>query len=186
MKLDFQTLVPRIDSILSRGLSAGVGQAGKQVCIEAAICEALDLPHGDDPLCVAASVRSYKIRLNDSNWSSAAARAAGLRDLGIAQLGSLGVVDDIQFSRRMAIETIRVLIPDLFRSIFTLETPEHEKCRAAADRCAAADGDAARWAADAAAAAAAAEIGSDHYLKISAGIALRILREMKSPGCEWI
>ena len=192
MKLDFEVLVPRIDAILARGLSAGLGQKGKQVCIEAAICEALNLPHGDDPQCVAIAVRAFKIRLNDSNWSSPEARAAGLRNLGIAQLGSLGVVNDVEFARRMAHATIQVLIPALFRQIFTLDTPQHQKCREAADRCADAAADAARWAAAAAArwaaADAAADAGndSDHYLRISAGLALTVLREMKSPGCEWV
>jgi hypothetical protein len=220
MKLDFEVLVPRIDAILARGLSRGLGTKGAQVCIEAAICEALNLPHGDDPQCVAIAVRAFKIRLNDSNWSSPEARAAGLRDLGIAQLGSLGVVNDVEFAMRMAHATIQILIPALFRQIFTLDTPEHQKCREAADRCAAAADAAAadaadaaaadaRWAAaarwaDAAAAAAAARWAaaaaddaaaadaaaagndSDHYLRISAGIALTVLREMKSPGCEWV
>ena len=89
--------VKKFDSILAAGLSKGLGSRGSQVCIEAAICQVLDLPHSDDPGCVAASVRSFKIRLNDSNWSSSKARAAGLRDLGLAQLGSLGVVDDFEF-----------------------------------------------------------------------------------------
>lgn len=193
MKLDFKVLVPRIDAILARGLSAGLGEPGKQVCIEAAICEALNLPHGDDPKCVAIAVRAFKIRLNDANWSSPAARSAGLRDLGIAQLGSLGVVNDIKFARRMVHGTIRILIPTLFREIFTLDTPEHQKCREAADRCETA---AARWAAAAAADAAAADAAAarwaaagkdpDRYTKISAGIALTVLRELKSPGCEWV
>ena len=119
------------DKILERGLSNGLGKRDGQMCIEAAICTALHLDHGDDPKCIAESVRSFKIALNDSQWSSTAARAAGLRDLGIAQLGSLGVVDDREFARIMAEQTTRVLIPQLFRKIFT----EYPDCLAAADKC---------------------------------------------------
>ena len=123
--------IAKYDSILSRGLSKGMGKPGKQVCIEAAICETLGLPHGDDPQCVAESVRRFKIRLNDSDWSSPAARAQGLRDLGLAQLGSLGVVDDEEFAKRIAEKTIRVLLPKLFREVF----PENQECLAAALKC---------------------------------------------------
>jgi len=49
----------------------------------------------------------FKIRLNDARWSSPTARATGLRDLGIAQLGSLGVVKDTEFVKLMAEKTIR-------------------------------------------------------------------------------
>src|SRR5438445_6949372 len=109
--------VTKFDSILARGLSTGLGKAGGQVCIEAAICETLGLEHGDDPQCVAESVRAYKIRLNDSNWSSPKARAIGLRDLGLAQLGSKGAVKDSDFTSLMAEQTIRVIIPKLFREV---------------------------------------------------------------------
>ncbi len=123
--------VQLFDKILARGLSKGVGRRDHQVCIEAAICQALNLPHGDDPGCVASSVRLFKICLNDSRWSSPQARATGLRDLGLAQLGSKGVIDDKVFTTRIAEETIRVLIPTLFREIF----PNNAKCLDAAYRC---------------------------------------------------
>lgn len=103
--------VSKFDSILARGLSSGLGTQGAQVCIEAAICETLGLQHGDDPKCVAESVRSFKIALNDSRWSSPKARADGLRKLGLAQLGSKGVVDNVEFSKLMSERTIRILIP---------------------------------------------------------------------------
>jgi hypothetical protein len=132
MTFDVKTFdIKEFDRILSCGLSHGLGKRGRQVCIEAAICQVLGLDHDDDPGCVAESVRRYKIRLNDSPWSSPAARAAGLRDLGLAQLGSKGVVDDQQFATRMAEKTIRVLIPTLFRDLF----PDDEKLLAVALRC---------------------------------------------------
>src|SRR5579859_3008473 len=123
--------VVKFDAILAKGLSHGLGRRDDKVCIEAAICQVLDLPHGDDPGCVAESVRSYKIRLNDSRWSSPEARAKGLRDLGLAQLGSKGVVSDAEFTKRLAEKTIRVLIPKLFREVF----PNDASCLEAAKRC---------------------------------------------------
>ena len=114
--------VAQFDSILSKGLSQGLGHRHTgEMCIEAAICTVLDLPHGDDPGCVAKSVRSFKISLNDRNWSSPQARAQGLRDLGLAQLGSLGVVSDVEFVFLVAKKTIQRILPPLFRSFHRAE-----------------------------------------------------------------
>lgn len=186
--------IKRFDSILSRGLSMGMGKRGQQVCIEAAICETLNLPHSDDPKCVAASVRTFKITLNDSNWSSPEARAKGLRDLGLAQLGSLGVVNDQEFARKLAEKTIRILVPKLFRDLFA----GNKELQDAADRCEKegtlgaaweAEAKAARAEAAAKAAAAAAKAAaaaradsSDAYLLLVAHLALETLRELNSPG----
>ena len=201
--------VAKFDAILSRGLGTGVGKRDGQMCIEAAICAVLDLPHGDDPVCVTPAVRNYKIRLNDSHrWVSAASRADGLRALGLAQIGSAGVVDGNEFARILAEKTIRVLIPDLFRR-FT-DTPEMlaaaERCEregtreavsearrvasaaasAAADAYAAASAaaSAAAYAAASASAAASAASAPEYYLRLSAGLALDVLRELGSPGVK--
>ena len=198
--------VKKFDEILARGLSNGLGVQGSQVCIEAAICETLGLPHGDDPGCVGAAVRAFKISLNDSRWSSPKARAEGMRDLGLAQLGSKDSVNDVEFVKRLSEKLIRVLVPKLFRQIF----PENGVCLAAVDRCekegtldaaasaaeqasaanAAYAANAAAYAANAAAyaakaaanAAAYAANAADEYLKLAAEIALETLREMESPG----
>jgi hypothetical protein len=217
----------KYESVLSRGLCKGLGNRNSQMCIEAAVCYALGLPHGDAPKCVSYAVRSFKIRLNDANWSSPAARATGLRDLGIAQLGSKGVVSDIEFASRITELTIREIIPELFREVF----PDNADCLAAATRCevegtvaaaayaratAADAADAAVYAratayaaagacarataadaadtaaaiaataADAADAAwvAAKAVKNDRYLIKSSQLGLRVLRELKSPGCE--
>lgn len=114
MNINFEQVISKLDTILARGLSAGIGNRDGMMCIEAALCCALDLPHGDDPGCVAASVRAFKIQLNDCAWSSPIARAKGLRNLGIAQLGSRGVVNDDAFRDRLTFLTITVLIPRLF------------------------------------------------------------------------
>src|SRR5262245_13768697 len=95
--IDFKAVIPKFDSILERGLCSGVGKRDGQMCIEAAICAAMDLPHGDNPSCVNPAVRSYKIALNDANWSTAEARANGLRAIGIAQIGSAWIVNGKEF-----------------------------------------------------------------------------------------
>ena len=124
--------VAKYDRILAKGLSQGLGKRESTMCIEAAICAVLGLPHGDDPGCVIKSARRFKIELNDSSmWSSPKARSQGLRDLGLAQLGSLGVVDDREFQTKLAEKVIRVLLPTLFRDIFK-DKPD---CLVAAQRC---------------------------------------------------
>ena len=205
--IDFPTLIPKFDAILARGLSIGLGKRDGQMCIEAAICAALDLPHGDEPDCVSRAVRNYKVTLNDKNWSNTISRAVGLRNLGIAQIGSKDIVDDKEFTQRLAKKTISVLIPTLFREIF----PTNRLCLDAAFKCekegtketanaAAVDAaDAAGYAAVAADAAYAANAsyatyftanasyaGRNKYLLLSASLALEVLQELRSPGCEWI
>ena len=170
--------VKKFDEILARGLSNGLGVQGSQVCIEAAICETLGLPHGDDPGCVGAAVRAFKISLNDSRWSSPKARAEGMRDLGLAQLGSKDSVNDVEFVKRLSEKLIRVLVPKLFRQIF----PENGVCLAAADRCEKEGTLDAADAASAASLAANAANAADEYLKLAAEIALETLCEMESPG----
>lgn len=157
---DFPEIARKFDGILARGLCSGVGSRDGQMCVEAAICAVLDLPYGDDPQCVTSGVRSYKITLNDSLWSSATALAKGLRDLGIAD-----------FARLMSERTIRILIPDLFDRIFSANAA----CKAAAEECR-----------KEGTAASAARADPDAYLLLSAEIALGVLRDLKSPGCAWL
>lgn len=228
MTIDFPVVIQRLDTLLKRGLCKGLGSADGQMCIEAAICQALGEPFAAEPKCVAPAVRRYKIRINDSmRWKSAGSRAEALRDIGIAQIGSAGIVDDREFARRVSERTVRVLIPALFRDVFFNNT----RCMAAAERCekegnidaareaqsaaygyayaysaaasaaaadAAADAtaDATATAADAAADAAAAAAYAysaysgkrdpEKYLRLSVSLALEVLRELNSPGCQWI
>ena len=123
--------VKKFDAILARGLSHGMGSQNGQMCIEAAICNVLGMEHSDDPKCVAKAVRSFKISLNDRSWSSPAARAEGLRDLGLAQLGSLGVIDDREFVKKLAEKLIRVMIPTLIRDLWATDAD----LMAVADEC---------------------------------------------------
>lgn len=174
-QVNMPEVIKKFDEILDRGLCVGIGNLDGQMCIEAAISCAMGLPFGDDPECVAPAVRSYKIKLNDSYvWSSSASRAAGLRKLGIAQIGSRGVVDEQEFARRLAEKTIRVLIPAIFRDVFK-NVPE---CLAAADRCEKEGSEVA--------AVAASSLAAEKYLLLSAELALEVLQELKSPGCEWL
>ena len=185
--LNFETIIPKFDAILSRGLCSGVGDRDGQMCIEAAICAALDLPHGDNPSCVEPAIRSYKIALNDKTWTSPKARAKGLRNLGIAQIGSNGVVDGHEFTKRLAKRTIQVLLPEMVRSIPRLAKQAQlaKVCEREGTFEAAIDLGRALYAA-AFYAAAPLKKRTDKYLLLSASLALEVLCELKSPGCEWI
>ena len=47
-RFDLQSFsIEKYDQVISRGLSSGLGDEGEQVCIEAAICETLGLPHSE-------------------------------------------------------------------------------------------------------------------------------------------
>jgi hypothetical protein len=75
--------------VVDKGLVRGLGRPTPgEMCVEAAVCFALGLPHNDNPPCVGREVRWCKIALNDKPWSSPNARAKGMRAVAIAQLGS--------------------------------------------------------------------------------------------------
>lgn len=87
------------NKILKRGLSCGLGEADGKMCIEAAVCTALGLDFDDHPKCTGNDIAEFKITLNDhKGWDSDEARSKGLRWLGIAQLGSKNL-DDKFFKR---------------------------------------------------------------------------------------
>ena len=129
-------IATKVRDLVDMGLVHGQGEPipGK-MCVEAAVCFALGLPHGDDPGCVSAPLRRLKIRLNDSRWSSDMARAAGLRRLAIAQLGSRGVVDDTEFVKRVVEMSIRRSVPAALRSAAKVNPNHAEALEAAAVRC---------------------------------------------------
>ena len=68
-KIDFPSVIKKFDKILERGLCSGIGVPDGQMCIEAAIAQAMDLPFNDKPKCVEPAIRTYKITLNDKGWS---------------------------------------------------------------------------------------------------------------------
>jgi hypothetical protein len=118
------------------GLCSGLGEPTPgRMCVEAAVCYALGLPHGDNPPCVGAAVRAFKIRLNDAKWSSDAARAKGMRRVALAQLGSVDI-DQVAFAKIVAEETIRKILPVALRAAVTVVAEEHKAViEAAAIRC---------------------------------------------------
>lgn len=195
MEINWKTFIPKYHKLLDRGLSSGIGSRDGQMCVEAAVCAALGLPHGDEPHCVDPSVRAFKIALNDAAWSSPQARAQGLRRLGIAQVGSLGKIPPYEFAKRLTEKTTRVLLPTLFREVLA----DYPECLVAADRCeregtceAARSAETAAEAARAARAAstktaeAVARAKADRYLILSANLAVETLVELQSPGCEYM
>ena len=111
-------LVTKINKLLDEGLVCGLGNPipGK-MCVEALICYALDLPHGDEPNCVSPAIRSLKIRLNDSNWSSNKARAEGMRNLAILQLGTNNNFSDVDFTHKVAMFSCCEFHPFFLRDV---------------------------------------------------------------------
>ena len=205
-----ETVARKVLTTIDAGLVTGVGKPiPGQMCVEAAVCFALGLPHGDEPSCVSPALRRLKIRLNDSKWSSNEARAKGLRRLGLAQLGSAGALDEVAFAKACATLAIRTCVPSALRAVAGLakgerkeklltmaslcETdPTRENALAARDLSRAADAAdaAATYAYAAAAAGAAAADGApaarDKSLSDFAEGVVQILIEMKAPGCQWL
>lgn len=186
-----ESIARKVLEIVDAGLVKGVGnQKAGQMCVEAAVCFALGLPHGDDPACVSRALRSLKIKLNDSNWSSDKARAKGLRRLAVAQLGSRDTLDDTEFRKRVAKLSIQTCVPTALRAAASIQKdPAHVKAlRDAADVCER-EGtrDSALKAKKAAVAAADADAAArDKSLASFAEGVVRILIDMKAPGCEFL
>jgi len=131
-----EEIARKVIDVVTPGLSEGLGKPiPGHMCVEAAVCYALGLPHSDDPGCVESSVRSLKIALNDSNWSSNQARAKGMMRLAVAQLGSLGVVNGMRFSQMVAEMTIRNIVPIALRSVKGIAANQLILLENAAVRC---------------------------------------------------
>lgn len=71
----------------------------------------------DNAMTIDPALRSFVITMTDAPWSSPKARAAGMRKLEAAQLGSLGKLDSIKFVQKLAEQTIRRLLPPILRQI---------------------------------------------------------------------
>jgi hypothetical protein len=229
-------IIPKFAAALTGGLCGELGEREGRMSIMAAVSKALDLPHGEQPDCVSHAVRWYTMALGCSpRWVSAQSRAAGLRNLGIAGIGSRGISDGL-FSEQITKRTIQILIPKLFREVFF----DNAECLEAADRCeqaptakaavraalatqeevarlsrdhnlswghagaiaaekaalAAANGacvDAINYAILAVSATKFSKTGdessfakNDDYLLLGVSLAIDTLKELKSPGCEWL
>ena len=130
-------IATKVRDTVDAGLCNGVGNpVPGEMCVEAAVCFAYGLPHGDNPPCVGVAVRAGKITLNDANWSSNAARAKGMRKIAVAQLGSDNI-DQAEYAKRLALKTIQKIVPLALRAAAGMKGNEahREKLNAAASAC---------------------------------------------------
>ena len=185
-----EEVAKKVLALVDRGLVRGLGEAvpGK-MCVEAAVCFALGLPHGDNPPCVGEAVRTFKIRLNDSGWSSPESRAKGMRKLAIAQLGS-DQIDQKEFARMLTEETIKQIVPVALRAAASLQKEQTHKdaLEFAAKNCEAEGTEKVAREAKAAAAAAYAYAAAarDRILSVMADIGVSVLTKMGTQGSQWI
>jgi hypothetical protein len=115
MEITYEIAKKVLDTVNS-GLVRGLGKAiPGNMCVEAAVCFAMGLPHDDNPPCVSPALRNLKIRLNDFYWSSKLARANGLRELALLQLGTAGVLDEKEFIKRVVLLVINKYLPPVLR-----------------------------------------------------------------------
>jgi len=201
-----QKLVNKINSLLDKGITYGLSEDRKlrKMCLEQVISYALGEGFTDEPSYVGKQVRRFVICLNDQFWSSASARAEGMRKLAIAQLGS-DSLDQKEFRDKLLFAVITKMLPAMFRDlgeekwekeIKSLEgAKDLKEARDAAAAYhvyaytavhAAANAVAADDAAVAADAAADATKTGDKYRSMIAHLAVEVLKDMKSPGCQFI
>ena len=111
-------LVKRLLDVVDQGLCSGVGNGTPgHMCVEAAASYVVDGDGKSDmPSCVHAVVRRFKIALNDKKWSSEQARALGMREVAVAQLGSLDIDPEV-FVKYVVEQTIRRIVPIALRAI---------------------------------------------------------------------
>ena len=240
-----EALARRVLEVVSHGLSIGKGKPVKgMMCVEAAVCYAMDLPHSDRPPCVGGAVRAFKVALNDSGaWKSKLSRAEGMKALSIAQLGS-DALDQVAFARKMNEKMVKALFPFLLKEVaselsggpqalleaaaFFCEEQAVENWLSAAQKAVTTakddwkivrdkymtasvqnlfyrissledsllftpaiskmleNGDIISVVQEVAVVARMDSSGSEAPLRFSANIALEVLKEMKSPGCEFL
>jgi hypothetical protein len=112
-----QEIAQKVLDTVNVGLVQDIGDPiPRQMCVEAGICYAMGLPHDDNPLCVSPALLNLKIILNDSNWSSKSVRASGLRELALLQLGTAGVLDEIEFAKKLVLLVINKCLPPMLRN----------------------------------------------------------------------
>lgn len=141
-KLPFtKPLARKLLNLIDAGLTRGIGHARPgEMCIMACFNHVLGRQHGDNGLqdCVGAAVRSFDIALNDSDWSSKAARAQGMRRESIAKIGSNQINQD-KFSFLLSLRVAQQLLPAAFRDYAQYcKTEYKDQLTATADACAAA------------------------------------------------
>ena len=185
-----------LNRILERGLCHGSGDGKTTFCAEQAVAAVCGIPITDKPdECVTPAVSAFGRRLNDARWESERVRADGMRDFLIAQIGSKDVVDGREFADRLIVQTVRRVLPIWLRHgkidealvVACESATDLESARAASVAARDAAWKTSAYAAAAAAyaaAAAAADAIRKATLPLSASIAVEILRDLKSPGCE--
>jgi len=126
-----------LDIYFSRGLTAGIGSADGQVCIEAVIALATGQMLTDRPSCVSHVDRAFWIGINDAPWSSPEARAAALRPAVLPQIGTAGT-DRGPWVRALVLGMIREVLPLALQAAASAAPNHAALLLAAAELCAAA------------------------------------------------
>lgn len=195
MEID-RKLAQKVLETVDAGLCSGLGKPEPGfMCVEAAVCYAMGLPHGDDPSCVAPALRKFKIGLNGAAWSSKSSRAKGMRRLALAQLGSAGILNEIEFVFRLAKQAkiwaadnaaaaadAAAYAADAAAAVYAARAADNAAALAAAHAALAA----AHAAAHAAVYDAAVYAAADKTLAKYAEDVVQILIEMNAPGCQYL
>ena len=187
--------IEKIDYYCSFGLVKGLGERKEGgMCVEAMIATVLGKEkHTDNNNdCVLPLLNSIKIALNDSVWSSNIARAKGMRNLAIAQLGTAGFDTD-EFDRKLKEHSNKRILPYLVQKHKEKEPEEAGKLD---ELCVGGWNEETR-----------VKVYHNYYyynnyyyyyyyynyhnlgdtiLLLVADTILDVLKEMKSPGCEWL
>src|ERR1700747_1539892 len=183
-----QEIAKKVRDTVRIGLVRGLGKPipGK-MCVEAAVCYALGLDHGDNPPCVARSIRRLKMRLNDSRWSSDEVRAKGMIRLSLLQLGTETDFDAMEFARRL-VPLARTMAQrvEQYSASYAAASAYAASAYAAYYAASYAAADAASATATAASYAAAAAANADEELLFFASQVEEILISMNVPGVQWL
>lgn len=121
-----QEFVSTIEQLIDMGVCSGLGQPRYgEMCVEHLIAYVEGTAQSDQPRCVDSIVRSITIVINDSPiWSDNYTRAAGLKRLAIAQLGTSIEFDTPAFVRkfiRIAANYLRTVV------LSDTEDPYHDQ-----------------------------------------------------------
>jgi len=194
-----QNLVNKIHSFLDKGVTPGLSKDPKpgSMCLEQIVSYALEEEINDKPSCVGKQVRWFVVSLNDCDWSSPSARAEGIRDLAIAQLGSDSLNQD-EFRDKLRFAVITKLLPSMFRDLgeekWEKEIKSLEKVKVLEEARKAArdalsninyynspytDCNFINYAAD-------VTKTGDKYFKMAAHLVIEVLKDMKSSGCQFL
>ncbi len=98
------------------GLIAGSGKSGfGQMCIEDTIDK---ITNKSD---IGEVVKKFITKINDANWLNEYSRAAGMRKIAIAQLGSVCINQD-KFTKYIIVQTIKRILPLMTKDNMLINT----------------------------------------------------------------